>query len=60
MSDIRHRTLAQLENDVRFNRLMQNTHKLRAEAAEAEIQRRLEPAEEMPPLETDYEPQAVS
>lgn len=40
MSDIRYRTDAQLRSDVKFNRGRQNTHKMRADAAENELARR--------------------
>lgn len=40
MSDRKYRTTQQLENDVRYNRRMQNTHKLRADAAQEELDRR--------------------
>lgn len=60
MSDIRYRTIAQLENDIRYNRRMQNTHKMRADAAEQELVRRQVAEENQRAAEAEYEPQAVS
>lgn len=40
MSDRKYRTVEQLHNDVSYNRRMQNTHMLRANSAQEELERR--------------------